>query len=120
MVQNGAVRFHVATALLWSLAALWGGVVLSLSLESRHDPPAGRSFQRSVGGFGLGASLTPSWCFFAMDPRVESSCPAELRPIPGGYCASADHNSHLTVFGSTVRPQPLGDAGGGAAQEGPR
>lgn len=106
MVQNGAMRSHRAAALLWLLAVLWCGVLLGLSRDSNVDPRSGRSFQRAVGGFGLGASLTPAWCFFAMDPRIESSCPAELRPIPGGYCASADHNSHLTVFDGSARPEP--------------
>ncbi len=47
-----------------------------------------REFQRSTGGLGGGGILEPGWCFHAFDPRLESSCPTTLRPVPGvfPYC----------------------------------
>jgi hypothetical protein len=51
----------------------------------RGDP---RPFTAATGGLGLGSALEATWCQHALDPRLEASCPAEQRPVPGilPYC----------------------------------
>ncbi len=73
-----------AIALALSLLVLTsGGTVSGIDL----------SLQRATGGFGLGASASAAWSFFAVDPRLEGYCENELWPIPGGVCYSPIHGA---------------------------
>jgi len=56
------------------------------------------SFQRVVGGLGMGATLKPSWCYISYDPRLENQCSCIEWPIPGGYCFCPDHTGTVTYF----------------------
>lgn len=56
------------------------------------------SFQRMVGGLGMGATVKPSWCYLSYDPRLESRCSCIEWPIPGGYCFCPDHTGTVTYF----------------------
>lgn len=56
------------------------------------------SFQRMVGGLGMGATLKPSWCYISYDPRLEHQCACIEWPIPGGYCFCPDHTGTVTYF----------------------
>jgi len=40
------------------------------------------SFQREVGGLGLGPAVDLSRCACGFDPRVESGCALGLEPVP--------------------------------------
>jgi hypothetical protein len=83
--------------LLGAVGLLWLGAALGLVLGP-PEHPSGRALQRALGGFGLGSSVTSEWCFVSLDPRIESACPAELRPVPGLYCPTADHGAGLVAF----------------------
>ncbi|NOT02290.1 MAG: hypothetical protein HOP29_16915 [Phycisphaerales bacterium] len=76
------------TATLVALDAAW-------IVFAGGAPRAGGTdaFQQSTCGFGVGASVSPSWCFFTLDPRVERVCENELWPIPGLPCPNPSHGA---------------------------
>jgi len=50
------------------------------------SPPAGdaASFQRLVGGLGLGPAIDPSLCAPEFDPRLQADCSLRYEPLPAG------------------------------------
>lgn len=76
--------------------------ILSLSLDAyswKHRKADSLiSFQRTVGGLGIGATLKPSWCYISYDPRLENQCSCIEWPIPGGYCYCPDHTGTITYI----------------------
>ena len=74
--------------LLIALDVLWIG-----ALAGGRPPP--RAFQRATGGIGLGASVSPAWSFFALDPRTQARCENEEWPLPGIPCPNPHHGASL-------------------------
>ena len=72
-------RIVLLAAVVLPLAA---GTIPWMSPQADHA--AAREFQASTGGLGGGAVVQASWCFHALDPRLEEVCPTSLRPLPGG------------------------------------
>lgn len=68
-----------------------GSAVCLLPWAPSDDAP----WQRATGGIGLGPATAADWSFFTYDPRLESSCEAELGPIPGGPCYVPHHGASL-------------------------
>jgi hypothetical protein len=53
------------------------------------------SFQRLVGGVGMGATPAIYWDFSSYDPRLEPNCSCSLWPIPGGHPFSPEHGTTI-------------------------
>lgn len=79
-----------ATALLVAVASAY--VTLA------DEPLPERPFQAATGGIGLSSALSPAWSFHSFDPRLESCCENELRPIPGLPCPEPGHGATLADF----------------------
>lgn len=62
-----------------------------------------RSFQRAVGGVGMGAASTPAWNLIHYDPRLQPVDDSDLWPIPGGYPFSPSAVSIVIVFRESPR-----------------
>jgi hypothetical protein len=56
------------------------------------------SFQKAIGGLGIGAVAKPSWCYINYDPRVEGVCSCIEWPVPGGYCYCPDHTGSVVYM----------------------
>ena len=56
------------------------------------------TFQRMVGGVGMGAISTPIWSFINFDPRIQSIDDSTLWPIPGGYSYGPDRTATVSYF----------------------
>ena len=57
-----------------------------------------RTFQRMVGGLGMGAISTPVWNFINFDPRIMSVDDSILWPIAAGYPYGPDRTGTVTYF----------------------
>lgn len=65
-------------------------IVLILAFESHgHSSLSGanemRSFQRAVGGLGMGAGAAPAWNVLYYDPRLQPIDDSNLWPVAGSY-----------------------------------
>jgi hypothetical protein len=56
------------------------------------------TFQRMVGGVGMGAISTPIWNFINFDPRIQPIDDSTLWPIPGGYSYGPDRTATVSYF----------------------
>src|SRR4030043_253649 len=56
------------------------------------------TFQRMVGGVGMGAISTPIWNFINFDPRIQPVDDSTLWPIPGGYSYGPDRTATVSYF----------------------
>jgi hypothetical protein len=56
------------------------------------------TFQKMVGGVGMGAISTPIWNFINFDPRIQPIDDSTLWPIPGGYSYSPDRTATVSYF----------------------
>jgi hypothetical protein len=79
----------VATAALLLIVAL-SIIIFERPLKESSDRNAGRVFQRSVCGLGIGSALRPDWGFAGYDPRVDAVDETRLWPVPGGYSYSPE------------------------------
>lgn len=58
--------------------------------RGKEENVAGRMFQRTVCGLGIGSALRPDWGFATYDPRVDAADETSLGPVPGGYSYSPE------------------------------
>lgn len=58
--------------------------------RGEEENVAGRTFQHTVCGLGIGSALRPDWGFATYDPRVDSADETSLWPVPGGYSYSPE------------------------------
>jgi len=56
------------------------------------------TFQRMIGGVGMGAISTPIWNFINFDPRIQPVDDSTLWPIPGGYSYGPDRTATVSYF----------------------
>ena len=56
------------------------------------------TFQRMVGGVGMGAISIPIWNFVNFDPRIQPIDDSTLWPIPGGYSFGPDRTATVSYF----------------------
>ena len=56
------------------------------------------TFQRMVGGVGMGAISVPIWNFINFDPRIQPVDDSTLWPIPGGYSYGPDRTATVSYF----------------------
>jgi hypothetical protein len=57
-----------------------------------------RTFQRAVGGLGMGAMASPIWQFINYDARVLSVDDSITWPVPGGYSYGPDRTGTVSYF----------------------
>jgi hypothetical protein len=79
-------------------AVLAGAAALAVASSSARDPARdarSASFQRSVGGLGLGTALDLGRCGRGFDPRVEVDCAGRREPVPGGGAFCPRHAGSL-------------------------
>jgi hypothetical protein len=94
------------------LAVAAGGVLLTDPWWTNRDAVRGESFQRLVGGLGLGPATCLSPDVTAFDPRVGAACEADLAPIPGGgWLSGTDACSILPYRRSFVAGNPIQTTG---------
>ena len=79
-----------ALGLVLAVDVLW---IAALGTPGASAPE--RPLQRVLGGVGLGASVSPTWSFFALDPRTQSRCENEEWPLPGIPCPNPHHGASL-------------------------
>ena len=66
--------------------------------DSLADTGEMRSFQRLVGGLGMGAASTPAWNVLYYDPRLQPIDDSNLWPIAGGYPYNPSAVSTVITF----------------------
>lgn len=74
----GRRKVACLTSLLLALAS---AAVLIVGVPAESIGPGAADDAR--GGLGLGGVAEPRWCWHALDPRRERTCPTSVRPIPG-------------------------------------
>ena len=96
---------------LTAAVALLGILLAGYSFNHWEKPQSDqmRSFQRTVGGLGMGAILTPSWNEMDFDPRLQPVIDSELWPVPSAYCFSPAQSATVTHFIEfvSIEPEPL-------------
>jgi hypothetical protein len=85
---HGKSVVMTAAALLLTVALLI--IIFDRPLKESRNRNAGRAFQRSVCGLGIGSALRPDWGFAGYDPRVDAVDETRLWPVPGGYSYSPE------------------------------
>lgn len=83
-------RLAVIMAAVAALTAAAMILVSDGSGRGKEEQSAGRMFQRTVCGLGIGSALRPDWGFATYDPRVDSADETRLWPVPGGYSYSPE------------------------------
>lgn len=86
-------RFSEKTSVLLLSACLMlaaMSIVIFDCSKGNEGRDAGRSFQRSVRGLGIGSALRPDWGFSTYDPRIDAEDETGLWPVPGGYSYSPE------------------------------
>jgi hypothetical protein len=58
--------------------------------RGKEENIAGRMFQRTVCGLGIGSALRPDWGFATYDSRVDAMDETSFWPVPGGYSYSPE------------------------------
>jgi hypothetical protein len=91
----------ILAATIASLALGATVVVLQASFAPARSQTR-RSFQRLVGGLGLGASLDAARCWFSFDPRIQGVCGNDVWPIPSGRFYCPEHA--FSVFSYPAMP----------------
>lgn len=86
------MRRNSGTLLLAALALLVASDATWLAAESFRKSHAD-VFELATSSLGLSCATSPEWCFFALDPRCESTCESELQPLPGLACPSPVHGA---------------------------
>lgn len=83
--RNGITERLTVTAT--AAIALTAAVTILLfeGIGGKNENAAGRMFQRTVCGLGIGSALRPDWGFAAYDPRVDAADETSMWPVPGGY-----------------------------------
>ncbi len=71
--------------------------------RGKEENVAGRMFQRTVCGLGIGSALRPDWGFATYDPRVDAADETSLWPVPGGYSYSPEKG----MMGDTINGDGL-------------
>jgi len=103
--KNKALRHTLASSGLWAILFLALALCLAASFLlldaykwlNRSDEGM-RSFQRAVGGVGMGAASAPAWNLIHYDPRLQSVDDYNLWPIVGGYPYSPAAVSIVILF----------------------
>lgn len=88
--------------LLLATLAIAGAAALLFVAEAVYwNPSSGveeaRSFQRTVGGVGMGAAATPAWNLLYFDPRLQAVEDSNLNPVPGS-CPYSPFSAAVVVF----------------------
>jgi hypothetical protein len=83
-------RLTVIMIAVISLTAAVMILVSDGSVRKKEEDAAGRTFQRTVCGLGIGSALRPDWGFETYDPRVDAADDTRLWPVPGGYSYSPE------------------------------
>lgn len=102
-VTDGPRRLVLLGSLLLSAV---GAGLLAESLRVDRAAPERLRCQRSIGGLGLGAVLTPAWNWRDYDPRVQGLPEDELFPVPGAPGFSPERLNMVSAF-PPVMPRPL-------------
>lgn len=64
----------------------------------RIHPDQMVTFQKMVGGVGMGAISSPAWNIINFDPRLQPIDDSNLWPIPGGYSYGPDRTATVSYF----------------------
>jgi len=83
---------------LLALAVILVAAALAAALGPGATVPEGGSFQRAVGGLGLGAVAAPRWSFHALDPRLAPTDETLCAPLPGRIFPNPDASSGVGRF----------------------
>jgi len=99
-VRNSLASYGLRTVLFLAmiLCLATGFMLLNACYWMDQSDGRMRSFQKAVGGVGMGADSTPAWNLIHYDPRLQSVDDSNLWPTPGGYPFSPSAVSIVIVF----------------------
>jgi len=97
-------RVVLACLLTFVIAAVAAVGLDSHSWGTRGLEPS-RTFQKAVGGLGMGAIAAPIWQFINYDPRIMSVDDSITWPVPGGYSFGPDRTGTISSFQETPEYQ---------------
>jgi hypothetical protein len=82
------------------LLVFMAGVAIAVDMKAWQGRRAEniRTFQRAVGGLGMGAMASPIWQFINYDARVLSVDDSITWPVPGGYSYGPDRTGTVSYF----------------------
>jgi hypothetical protein len=95
----GSVGFRLLAVTI----AAAGLSILLIVLDSHgrsilSNTDAMRSFQRTVGGLGMGSVAAPAWNLLYYDPRLQPVNDSNLWPVAGAYPYSPSALSSVVTF----------------------
>lgn len=73
---------------------------LTLEMYSGKTQPLEEmiSFEKMIGGLGMGAAMAPTWNYIDYDPRIQPVDDSISWPIPGGYSYSPHRTTKVSCF----------------------
>jgi hypothetical protein len=82
------------------LLVFMAGVAIAVDMKAWQGRRAEniRTFQRAIGGLGMGAMASPIWQFINYDARVLSVDDSITWPVPGGYSYGPDRTGTVSYF----------------------
>ncbi|MEW6350948.1 MAG: hypothetical protein AB1646_17970 [Thermodesulfobacteriota bacterium] len=85
---------------LLAIAMLGAGTGITRDACAPHGVQVNemRTFQRAVGGLGLGAIAVPMWQFLNYDFRIQPVDDSVSWPVPGGYSYGPDRTATVSYF----------------------
>lgn len=98
-------RHAVLVCLVGLVLAAAVAVGLDVHAWQQRSHQAAHTFQKAVGGLGMGAIATPIWQFINYDPRIMSVDDSITWPIPGGYSFGPDRTGTVSSFHETPEEQ---------------
>ncbi len=84
-------RWKPGERILLLVLALAVSASVAVALSARGGTESSRDFQSTVGGLGLGQSVTLSRCTTAFDARLGPACDLRHGPFPGPGTICPDH-----------------------------
>jgi hypothetical protein len=90
---------RVAMAFIVLLVTITGAVIaLDMLVWKGRKAQEIKTFQKAVGGLGMGAIATPLWQLINYDGRVLSVDDSITWPVPGGYSYGPDRTGAVSYF----------------------
>lgn len=98
------IRFYLTIPAILIVLAI-AAIAYDMSVWKHVQAEKMVTFQRMVGGLGMGAISTPLYNFINYDPRIQPVDDSITWPVPGVYSYGPDRTATVSYFEEIPRNQ---------------